>query len=80
MSPVPIPARQFIIDADDGVLGLYQFGEETAEHYFCKRCGIYTFHVPGRFPGHYRANLGCVEGMDPFMLQADIFDGKSLPG
>jgi hypothetical protein len=79
MSPVPVPAEQFKIEVDGDALGLYQFGPRTAEHYFCKHCGIYTFHVPGRFPGHYRANLGCVEGVDPFLLEADIFDGRSLP-
>ena len=79
MTPEPIPAALFTIETDEGVLGLYQFGAKTAEHYFCKQCGIYSFHVPGRFPGHYRANLGCVEGIDPFALDAEIFDGQSLP-
>lgn len=79
MSPVPIPAGLFTIEADEEALGLYQFGAKTAAHYFCKQCGIYTFHVPGRFPGHYRVNLGCVEGLDPFALDAEVFDGQSLP-
>lgn len=78
MSPEPIPAENFQIDANEEALGLYQFGEKTAEHYFCKHCGIYPFHVPGRFPGHYRVNLGCVEGVNPFALEADVFDGRSL--
>ena len=42
MSPEPIPPDRFKIDAQDGALGLYQFGAKTAEHYFCKHCGIYT--------------------------------------
>lgn len=78
MSPVPVPEAQFHIQAEEGALGLYQFGEKTAFHYFCKHCGVYPFHIPGRFPGHYRANLGCVEGVDPFELEADVFDGRSL--
>lgn len=79
MTPEAVPAEHFQIEADADTLGLYQFGAKTAEHYFCKNCGIYTFHVPGRSPGHYRANLGCVEGVDPFELESDIFDGRSLP-
>jgi len=59
-------------------LGLYQFGIKTAKHYFCKECGIYTFHETARVPGHYRVNLGCIEGVDSFALEADIFDGKHL--
>jgi len=42
------------------------------------RCGIYPFHTTSRIPDHYRANLGCVEGIDTFALPFDIFDGKHL--
>ena len=78
MSPVPVPPDKFHIDAEQGALGLYQFGAKTAEHYFCKRCGIYTFHVTARKADHYRANLGCVDGIDSFGLEAEVFDGKHL--
>ncbi len=78
MSADVIAADQLTIDAKDGMLGLYQFGARTARHYFCKQCGIYTFHETARVPGHYRVNLGCVEGVDTFQLESDIFDGKHL--
>jgi hypothetical protein len=58
VSPEPIPPERFRIDAEQGALGLYQFGTRTAKHYFCKHCGIYTFHETARKPGHYAANLG----------------------
>jgi len=78
MSPEPIAAENFSIEATGDSLGLYQFGIKTAKHYFCKNCGIYTFHETARKIGHYRANLGCVEGIDVFALEADVFDGKNL--
>jgi hypothetical protein len=78
MSPQPIPAAQLDIEAEQGALGLYQFGQKTAKHFFCKHCGIYPFHETARFPGHYRVNLGCVEDVDTFSLEADVFDGKHL--
>jgi len=78
MSPEPIPPEKFHIEASGDNLGLYQFGIKTAKHYFCKHCGIYTFHETARKIGHFRANLGCVEGIDTFSLEADVFDGKSL--
>jgi hypothetical protein len=78
MSPEPIPAEKLIIEATGDSLGLYQFGIKTAKHYFCKNCGIYTFHETARKIGHYRVNLGCVEGVDTFALEADVFDGKNL--
>lgn len=76
MTPEAIPPERFHVNAKPGSLGLYQFGLKTAKHYFCKECGIYTFHETARMPGHFRANLGCLEGVDPFELQADLFDGK----
>lgn len=78
MTPYAIAPEQFAIDAEDGALGLYQFGQKTAKHYFCKNCGIYTFHETARMPGHYRVNLGCIEGIDPFALEYDVFDGRHL--
>ncbi|MEJ2361043.1 MAG: GFA family protein [Gammaproteobacteria bacterium] len=78
MSPYPIPRAQFQIVAEPQALGLYQFGEKTAEHYFCKRCGIYPFHVPGRYPDHYRVNLACIDEIDTFALPFDVLDGRQL--
>jgi hypothetical protein len=78
MTPEAIAPERFTIEAEEGSLDLYQFGQHTAKHYFCKRCGIYTFHETARVAGHYRANLGCLEGVDPFSLEFDLFDGKHL--
>lgn len=78
MSSEVIPSEKFVIESGEGNLGLYEFGLKTAKHYFCRDCGIYTFHETARFPGHYRVNLGCIEGIDTFSLEADVFDGKHL--
>jgi hypothetical protein len=78
MSTEFIPEKALQIDADEGALGLYQFGAKTAKHYFCKHCGIYPFHETARKPGYYRVNLGCLEGVDTFALDVEVFDGKHL--
>ncbi len=57
-------------------LSLYQFGEKTAKHFFCRHCGIYTFHETARFPGKYRVNLGCIDEIDSVNLPFDVFDGR----
>lgn len=75
MTPFAIAPERFRIDAEPDALGQYQFGDRTARHHFCTRCGIYTFHVTARMPDHFRANLGCIEGVDTFTLDADVFDG-----
>lgn len=78
MSTFVLSSDQLKIDADPAVLGLYQFGQHIAKHYFCKNCGVYTFHETLRAPGHYRINLGCIEGLDASTLATDLFDGKHL--
>jgi hypothetical protein len=78
MTTQAIAPDHFRIEAEEGALGLYQFGARTAKHYFCARCGIYTFHETARMPGHYRVNLGCIDAIDAFSLEFDVFDGKHL--
>lgn len=78
MTPDIIAPENFKIEAEEGNLGLYQFGAKVAKHYFCKKCGIYPFHETVRAPGHLRANLGCVEDLDVFNLEVVVFDGKHL--
>ena len=78
MNTEQISPANLIIEAEEGVLSLYEFETKTAKHYFCKRCGIYTFHQTLNQPGFYRINIGCIEGIDPFSLETDLFDGKNL--
>lgn len=78
MSTEVIAGDNLKITADDDAIGLYQFGAKTAKHYFCRNCGIYTHHETARFPGHYRVNLGCIDGLESTQLEADLFDGKHL--
>ncbi len=59
-------------------LGLYEFDNKVAHHYFCKVCGIFPFLQTFRMPEHYRVNLGCVDNIDPETLEVSLFDGKSL--
>lgn len=76
MSTQVFDLESLSIEADDRLLGLYQFGDKTARHYFCRNCGIYTFHETARFPGKYRVNLGCVDELDSVNLPFEVFDGR----
>jgi len=78
MSPFTIAPEQFQIKSDGDALGLYQFDSKVAKHYFCRTCGIYPFHQTLRQPGYYRVNFGCIDEIDSFALNIDVFDGKSL--
>ena len=46
-------------------LGLYSWGTHTAQHYFCKTCGIYTHHRRRSDPNQFGVNLGCIDGANP---------------
>lgn len=78
MLPFTLSAEQLLRKADPQALGCYQFGNKVAKHYFCKHCGIYTFHESMRAPGNYRVNLGCIDGMDAFSLPRTVFNGRDL--
>jgi hypothetical protein len=46
-----------------GNLSLYSWGTHTAQHYFCKTCGIYTHHKRRADTSQCGINLGCIEGV-----------------
>jgi hypothetical protein len=62
------------------LLTLYQFNTHTAKHYFCSRCGIYTHHQRRSHPDEYGYNVGCLEGVDPFLIEnVPVNDGVNHP-
>ncbi|MEM5436959.1 GFA family protein [Paraburkholderia diazotrophica] len=77
MSPF-FPAGALRILSGEDSLTLYQFNTHVAKHYFCKHCGIYPFHQTRKDPNLWRVNLGCLDGVDPYALEASVSDGASL--
>ncbi len=61
-------------------LTLYQFNTNTAKHYFCSVCGIYTHHQRRSNPNQFGVNVACLEGISPFDFPSVIVnDGVSHP-
>ena len=61
-------------------LQLYQFHMQTAKHYFCGHCGIYTHHQRRSNPEEYAFNVGCLEGVDPLQIpNVRISEGANHP-
>ena len=61
-------------------LTLYQFHTREAKHYFCSRCGIYTFHQRRSMPHQYGVNVACIEGMSPFdFAEVPVNEGRTHP-
>ena len=80
MSTAYVPPSAFELETvgSVGVLSKYQFGDRRVNHYFCTICGIYPFHDTVEKPGHYRVNLGCVDGLDAISLEIGRIDGRSF--
>lgn len=78
MSGFTVAPEDMSIEASEGALATHTFGTEVAKHHFCSRCGIYPFHQTMRKPGHYRINVGCIDGVDALALPFDVFDGAAI--
>jgi len=59
-------------------LAVYRFGDRMVNHYFCPRCGIYPFHDTTEQPGHFRINLGYIDGLDLQALTIEHIDGRAF--
>jgi len=61
-------------------LRLYQFNTNVAKHHFCGICGIYTHHQRRSNPNQYGYNVGCLEGVNPYLIaDVPILDGINHP-
>lgn len=73
---VPLSGLKIVKGEDK--LSLYQFETKEAEHYFCSICGIYTHHKRRSNPNQYGINLGCLEGVDPNLIEGvQLYDGAN---
>ena len=73
-----VPLTGLKVVKGDDKLRLYQFDTKVAEHYFCSVCGIYTHHKRRSNPNQYSINLGCLEGVDPNLIQElKTYDGAN---
>lgn len=73
---VPLSGLKVVKGEDK--LRLYQFDTKEAEHYFCSVCGIYTHHKRRSNPNQYGINLGCLEGVDPYLIEGvKTYDGAN---
>lgn len=75
-----VELKDLTIEQGEEVLSLYQFNTNTAKHYFCSKCGIYTHHQRRSNPRLYAFNIACLKGVDPFILRyVPVLDGENHP-
>jgi len=66
-----------ILQGED-ILTSYRFNTNTAEHFFCSRCGIYTHHRRRSDPHQFAVNVACLKGVSPFdFAEVPVIDGQN---
>lgn len=61
-------------------LSEYRFNTKEAKHFFCSKCGIYTFHQRRSNNAQYGVNVACLEGISPFDFpEVPVLDGINHP-
>lgn len=71
------PDRLHILQGKED-LALYQFGTQTAKHWFCRHCGIQVFANPRRAPDQFAVNMRCLDDFHRLMPTVTVrqFDGQ----
>lgn len=66
-----------ILEGQDA-LSEYRFNTGQAKHFFCSKCGIYTFQQRRSNPNQYGINVACLEGISPFDFpEVIVLDGQN---
>ena len=72
--------QDFRITHGEDKLATYRFNTKSAEHHFCRVCGIYTHHKRRSNPNQLGVNAACLEGVSPFdFTEVVVFDGQRHP-
>ena len=70
----------FTVTQGENNLATYRFNTGTAEHHFCKTCGIYTHHKRRSNPNQLGVNVACLDGVSPFdFTEVPVNDGERHP-
>jgi hypothetical protein len=70
-----VPASRFRLLQGRDNLATYTFGTRTAQHHFCRTCGIKSFYVPRSNPDGFDVNVRCLDRPPPELV-IEPFDGR----
>jgi len=70
-----VPPERFTLLSGEDVLTTYTFNTGTAQHTFCRICGIHSFYRPRSHPEHFDVNVRCLDDYAIQHFQILPFDG-----
>ena len=72
-----VPDKDFNLLHGEDSLANYRFGTRTAEHLFCRVCGVKSFYRPRSHPDCFSVNLRCIEDSHFAHISISHFDGEN---
>jgi len=75
---IKVHEDRFKLLSGDQSLSEYRFHTKTARHFFCKSCGIYTFHRKRVTPDYFGVNVFCLDDFDPFGIAVRKTTGAAM--
>jgi len=72
-----VPESDFELLCGAEALTTYTFGTRTAQHHFCRHCGIHSYYRPRSHPDQIDVNVRCLDGVDPSDFEVSRFDGRN---
>lgn len=70
-----VPRSDFRLVSGNDSLTSYRFNTRTANHLFCKVCGVKSFYVPRSHPNDFSVNARCLDEGTVQMMTVTPFDG-----
>jgi hypothetical protein len=71
-----VPHGHFRLLQGGDTLASYRFGTRTAEHLFCRICGIRSFYQPRSHPDAWSVDLRCLDEGHGLEAEIETFDGR----
>jgi hypothetical protein len=72
-----VPPEEFVLQRGREDLTTYQFNTKTANHTFCRHCGMHPFYVPRSDPDKIDVNVRCLDDVDATRIRPRPFDGRN---
>lgn len=70
-------SKMKLLSGED-MLSTYTFNTHTAQHYFCRQCGIYPFHRKRVTPDYFGINVHCLDSFNPDGIPVRATDGRGM--